>query len=491
MLESNSPKSLELLFKPRNVVIYRISKVVDFFVKGFKRQGFNLENLYLVSPKEDNFLGLKCYKSLDEIPADTIDLLILSIRRDLLVQTLQEILSKKKVNYIHIFTAGTGEFDKIGTEIERKIKAILDKNKNTRSIGPNCMGFYSPRGKTAYYSSFPEELGNIGLIFQSGDLHSKMIKFGSRRYNLRFSIGVSIGNCVDIQISEVLEYLNEDKETDLICVYFEGISPFHKNEGKYLLEVLKSMKKPVLFMRGGKTERGQTAVLSHTGSMATKKNIWNAVYKQTPIIEVPSSLDELIDYTYLFSNYFNRFKKLRKEIVYPLNKRALIILWSGGFGILATDMLIELGLEVPHFKDETLQKLKEIYPIRVGSLSNPLDLPFVTYQKELVEVTKAAVDENINLVILETDAWKDIEGERFKGYYNNLLEIKEYVENQHKIFIIILHQYPSESRRVFSDMLLKDNFLVYPSLEASARSFLKLYEYGKKINKLKNREKNF
>jgi acyl-CoA synthetase (NDP forming) len=223
--------------------------------------------------------------------------------------------------------------------------------------------------------------------------------------------------------------------------------------------------------------------------MATKEKIWNAVFKQTPLIEVPSSLDELIDYVYLFSFYFNRFKKLRKEVIFPINKRSLIILWSGGFGILATDYLIGIGIEVPHFKGETLKKLKEIYPIKVGSLSNPLDLPFVTYQKELVDVTKAAVDENINLVLLETDAWKDIEGKRFKGYYYNLIEIRNYVESQNKIFIIILHQYPSESRRIFVDMLLKDKFLVYPSLEAAAKSFLKLYEYGKKLKRLSKDDK--
>jgi len=488
MLESNdNTHPLELLFNPKNVVIYRVSQAVDFFVKGFKRQGFDLKNLYLISPKEDSFLGVRCYRSLDEVPIEHIDLLILSIRRDLLVETLQQVLSKKKVNFIHIFTAGTGEFDQTGSEIELELKRILEKYENTRSIGPNCMGIYSPRGKTAYYSSFPEELGNIGLIFQSGDLHSKTIKFGSRRYHLRFSIGVSIGNCVDIQISEVLHYLNEDKDTDVICVYFEGISPIHENEGQKLLEVLKNMKKPVLFMRGGKTERGQTAVLSHTGSMATNKNIWSAVFKQTPLIEIPSSLDELIDIVYLFSSYYNRFKKAKKEIVFPKNKRALIILWSGGFGILATDTMIEMGFDVPHFKGKALEKLTNIYPIRVGSLANPLDLPFVTYQKELVEVTKAAVDEDISLVILETDAWKNIEGRRFKGYYENLLEIREYVESQNKTMIIILHQYPSESRKVFIDMLLKDKFLVYPSLEAAAKSFLKLYEYGKKIEGFKRR----
>ncbi|MFX1323753.1 MAG: CoA-binding protein [Promethearchaeota archaeon] len=489
MLESDNEKqSLELLFKPKNVVIYRISKAVDFFVKGFQRQGFKPENLFLISPKEETFMGVKCHKSIDDIPIDTIDLLILSIRRDLLVETLQEVLLKKNVHFIHIFTAGTGEFDEIGIEIERQIKEILDNYEKTRSIGPNCMGIYSPRGKTAYYSSFPVELGNVGLIFQSGDLHSKMIKFGSRRYNLHFSIGVSIGNCVDIQISEVLQYLNEDPDTDVICVYYEGISQIHKNEGKKLLQVLRSMKKPVLFMRGGKTERGRTAVLSHTGSLATYEKIWKAVYKQTPTIQVPSSLDELIDYAYLFSSYFKKFRNLGIDVVYPEDKRVLIILWSGGFGILATDLLIELGLEVPQFTGDTLKKLKTIYPIRVGSLSNPLDLPFVTYQKELVEVTKAAVHENINLVLIETDAWKDIESRRFQGYYSNLLEIKSYVESQNKVLIIILHQYPSESRKIFVDMLLKDNFLVYPSLETAAKSFLKLYEYGKKIVSLKNKD---
>lgn len=483
MGENNQKHSLELLFNPRNVAIFDVRENTAFFVKGFKRQGFNLDKLYLISSTEDTLNGLKCYKTFDHIPDDTIDLLILSVRRESLMKSLENILSIKRVHFIHIFTAGTGEFDDLGVKIEQQVKEILDNYEHTRAIGPNCMGLYSPRGKIAYYSSFPEERGNIGLIFQSGDLHSKMIKFGSRRYNLRFSIGVSIGNCIDIQISEILEYFNTDDETDVICVYFEGISPFHKNEGKKLFKVLKKMNKPVFFMRGGRTSRGQVAVLTHTGTLATKRNIWDAVYKQSPVIEAPPSLDELIDDTYLFSNYITRFKKLNKLVIYPLGKRALIVLWSGGFGILATDTLTELGFEIPRFEGETLKKLKEIYPLRVGSLQNPLDLPWLTHKKVLVDVCKAAIDENIDFIVVETDAWRDIEGERFKGYYNNLLEIKDYVEASNKVFVIILHYYPSESRTIFNDMLLEDNFLVYPSIKAAAKAYLKLYEFGKKINR--------
>lgn len=489
MEKKSKLSSLELLFKPKNVVIFNFNQKISFFVDGFKRQGYDLENLYLISTQEEGYSDLECYKTFDDIQEDTIDLLILSVRRELLIKSLEDILSKKKVKFIHIFTAGTGEFDELGMEIEYRLKELLDNYKDTRAIGPNCMGLYSPRGKTAYYSSFPIEEGNIGLIFQSGDLHSKMIKFGTKRYNLRFSIGLSIGNCIDIQISEILEFFNQDDATDVICIYFEGISPLYKNEGKTLFKVLKNIKKPVLFMRGGRTKRGQTAILTHTGALAIKSNIWGAIFKQTSIIEIPPSLDELIDYAYLFSVYIPQVKDNKNYIIFPEDRRALVILWSGGFGILATDTLTELGLELPYFKGETLNRLKEIYPVKIGSLSNPFDLPWIIHRKEFVDLCKAAIDENIDLVIVETDAWRDMEDSHFKSYYNNLLQLREYVESLKKIFLIILHQYPSESQAKFTNMLIEDKFIVYPTIEAAAKSFLKLYEYGKKLARL-NKEDN-
>ena len=482
MEKQNEVVSFERLFKPKNVLIYKISPKTAFFVEGFLRQGYNLENLYLVSTRKDEFLGIKCYRTIDDIPIDSFDLLILSVRRDTLVNSIIEILSKKKIKFIHIFTAGTGEFDDEGVKIERKLKEILKNTPGTRSIGPNCMGLYCPQGKIAYYSSFPVESGDIALIFQSGDLHSKMVKFSSRRHNLRFSKGVSIGNCIDIQISELLEYLNHDIETDIICVYFEGLPALYRNEGKRLLQVLKSMRKPVFFMRGGRTERGQAAVLTHTGSLATNTVIWKAIFNQTPIIEVPSSIDELIDYTYLFSKHIQRFKELKRRIKYPIRKNALVVLWSGGFGILATDVLTELGYNLPLIEGEKLKKLKEIYPIQIGSLANPLDLPWLTADEVYLKICRAAIDEDIDFVMIVSDAWSDLEGNRFKNYYNNLLGIKAHVESLDKTFVIILPDYPSKSRQKFYTKLSDDGFILYSSIESAAKSFLKLTEYGKKRN---------
>lgn len=474
---------LDGLFHPKTVILYKASQRNQFFIEGFIRQGFDLKNLYIVSSKDSEILGIKCYDNFDDIPIDTVDLLILSVRRDLLISSLTNILTKKSIKFIHIFTAGTGEFDDKGIEIENEIKGLLDKYSNTRAIGPNCMGIYSPLGKIAYYSSFPIELGNIALVFQSGDLHSKMVKFGSRRFGMRFSYGLSIGNCIDIQISEIIEFFDEDRNTDVICVYFEGFPRLHDKEGIRLLKTLKTITKPILFMRGGRTRRGQAAVITHTGSLATDKKIWNAIFQQTNVIEVPSSLEELLNYAYIFSNFIKRNKALDKKVIYPKSKRTLVILWSGGFGILATDSLVEMGLELPIFQGSELEKLKEIYPIKIGSLTNPFDLPWVVSEKVFLEVSKAAIDDNIDFVIVETDAWKDLEGTRFQNYLNNLLGIKEHVESLNKVFVIVLHEYPSKSRAKFNEILINNDFLVYPDIISAGRAFLKLYDYGKKLQR--------
>ena len=117
MEKQNEVASFERLFKPKNVLIYKISPKTAFFVKGFLRQGYNLKNLYLVSSREDEFLGIKCYRTIDDIPIDAFDLLILSVRRDNLINNIIEIFSKKIILFMHIFTAGTGEFDDKGVKI--------------------------------------------------------------------------------------------------------------------------------------------------------------------------------------------------------------------------------------------------------------------------------------------------------------------------------------------------------------------------------------
>lgn len=481
-------KSLDILFKPRNVVIYKASEKIDYFLAGYKEQNYDINKLYLVNSEKEEIFGLKCVKSIEDVPENVIDLLILSIGRDKVIQELKKLLFKKKINTIHIFTAGMGESDEKGKGIESELLEILnDKNLNTRVIGPNCMGVYCPEGHLAYEPAFPTEPGNISFVFQSGDLHSQTIRIGARRYDLKYSKGASIGNCLDLQISDFLQYYNEDSATDIIGVYFEGFSRHHPDEGRKLFQTLKTMDKPVLFINGGNTKRAQKAILSHTGSISSNQRIWGAIVKQTPIIDVPTSMDDMIDYLYLFSTYINRFKKNRNklsEVVYPKGKNVLLILWSGGFGIIDTNMLTKLGLKVPYFDGPILKKLREIYPIKIGSLANPLDIPYISSTQKYFDVVTTAISEGIDVAMIETDTWGDIESDFFKSHYNNLIQIKEFTEALNKILIIILPQYPNPNRERYHKMLLEEKFFVYPSVRRAGKSFLALYEYGKKLKSL-------
>ena len=484
-MNSNTIESLNALFYPKNLVIYEASEKIWYFILGLEELKFDKKKLYLINPSKEEISGIKCYKALKDVPEDTIDHLILSVGRNRIVESLKKILSQKKIKSIHIFTAGMGESDKEGVEIEKQVKAILESSVDTHATGPNGMGVYSTKGHIAYEPLFPIEPGNISLVFQSGDLHSQMVRLGSIRHGLRYSKGVSIGNCIDLQISDLLEYYNNDEDTDIVLVYFEGFNSLNPNAGRKLLNVLRTMKKPVLFMNGGGTERSQTAALSHTGSIGTNQKIWKGIYKQMPILEVPTSLDDMIDYTYLFSNVINRYKNKQKEVAYPKGKNALIFLWSGGFGIAATNTLTKMGINVPVFKGELLEKLRKIYPVKIGSLSNPIDLPWISSSDKYLDLALTAISEDTNLVMVLTDAWEEFEGEEeFQKYYNNLLKIRDHTESLNNIFALVLPDYPARRRRKYYSKLLKDDFIVYPSFRRAAKSFLALYEYGSKIKRL-------
>ena len=485
-MSDENPISLDYLFKPQTVAMFGASERFEYFFTGLKQQNFDHSNLYLINPRKEEVFGMKCYKSVSDLPVDTIDHLIIAVGRGRIIQSLKDMLTQKKIRTIHIFTAGLGESDEEGLVIEKELYDIINGDGvKTRFLGPNCMGVYSVPGHLSYEEDLPTEPGNISLVFQSGDLHSQVLRVSHNRYDLKFSKGVSCGNCLDLQISDFLHYYNNDKDTDLVGVYFEGFSKYHKNEGKTLLNTLKAMKKPVLFINGGSTDRSQKAALSHTGSIGTNQNIWKGIVKQTPVINVPTSLDDLVDYFYLFDKVIKRYKQKNEMVIYPKGKNALLVLWSGGFGIIDTNTLTEIGLKVPYFEGEVLEKLMKIHPIVLGSVKNPLDLPWISGTKEYVDLAKVAIAEgNIDIVMIETGASDDYaQSDFFKRHVNNLIQIKDFTESLNKIFVLILPNYRGKVREMYFDMLGKEGFITFPSVRRAGKAFLALHEYGRKIKR--------
>ena len=116
-----------------------------------------------------------------------------------------------------------------------------------------------------------------------------------------------------------------------------------------------------------------------------------------------------------------------------------------------------------------------------------LDLPCVSRSEAYLKVCKAAVAENVDLVIMHTFAWGGRDKERFEKYINNLKEIRNHIESLNKILILVLAETPHQYRNDYYELLLNENFIVYPTSERGAKSFLKLCEFGKKISRLRKK----
>ena len=258
------------------------------------------------------------------------------------------------------------------------------------------------------------------------------------------------------------------KKTKVICAYFEGFSRYHQKEGRRLYNLLKDVKKPVLFLRSGKTGPGKRSAESHTGSLTTSDQIWDAVFSQTNAIQV-HSFEELLDTTLAF--YYC------KEII-PQDKGILLITWSGGNATIATDLITKLGASIPEFSPETKAKLKKL--IRFGGVVNPLDLPWKNFSDEYSKIAEIAIKEPyIGCVLAET--YQPWEG-TLENYYENLEFLKNLCQEQKKPFFLSLPFTNFLHRENYRRKIIEMGVPIFPSFQRAAKAFLNLYEYKEKLN---------
>lgn len=341
--------------------------------------------IYPINPKANEVLNYKAYPSINEVPED-IDYAIISIPSKHVVEAVKECVAKK-VKVVHIFTAG---FSEIGTEEgkarQKELEEVI-RFGETRVIGPNCVGVYSPKAKMSFDTRFSRDAGTIGFLSQTGVGGRKLVNLANER-GLRFSNVVSFGNGIDLDGPDFLEFFANDPETKQILVYSEGV----KNGRKFFKTLRECTKvKPVVLLKAGLSESGAGAAASHTGSLAGSREVWQALFKQTGVIQV-QTLEEAVDQLVAVINI--------PEIK---GKRVGLIGRGGGFGVIASDICEANGLSVPAFSDETKTKLAEITPAEAGSsVRNPVEIGLgrrglSEYYGLGVEIV--AADPNIDLII--------------------------------------------------------------------------------------------
>jgi acyl-CoA synthetase (NDP forming) len=349
---------LDYAFYPRHIAVAGASEQAVSFGYHYLRHlidyGFKGE-IYPVNPHKESVLGLKAYPSLAEIPGD-VDFVICCLSADR-VLTLLDDCARKNVKVVHLFTARLSETGRPqAVEMEKDIQ-VKAARLGINLIGPNCMGIYSPEAGVSFSYGLPIEPGNVGVVFQSGGVATLLIQTAAL-LGIRFSKAVSYGNGLDIDESDIIDYLADDPKTEIIAAYFEGI----KDGNKFLNSIRRAARnKPVIAIKGGRGKAGARAVSSHTASIAGSRSIWGTVFTQLGVMQV-QDLDEMINLLTLFSG------------LPPVRGRRLgIIGGGGGKGVLAADLAEEAGLSVPPLSPEMRDQLKPILPALWDWLSNPID----------------------------------------------------------------------------------------------------------------------
>ncbi len=274
-------------------------------------------------------------------------------------------------------------FSEVGNrELERELVEKARKH-GVRVIGPNCAGIFGVHGR--FFGSFEVRVksGGLALISQSGAFGGAALAMGNEE-GIGFSAFVSYGNAADLTESDFLEYFADEENTKAIALYIEGVK-----DGRRFLKALRyaSVKKPVIILKAGKSASGAKAAASHTGSLAGSYEIYRAAFKQAGAIEV-EEMEELFDAAKAFE-------------MYPkAGRRVAVITNSGGPGVLATDKLERLGLEMARLGDETVEELRSFLPPQC-SVKNPIDLiadaDYERYKKTIEVICR---DENVDSLLV-------------------------------------------------------------------------------------------
>lgn len=353
---------LHKFFSPKAVAIVGASHTpgkVGYVVAENFSSGYS-GKVFFVNPNPEPIFGKRPYPSVKSISED-LDLVVIAVRSTLVPKVLKECV-EKKVESVVIISAGFSETGKEGKVLEDELKKIISKSK-TRVIGPNVVGVFDPSTKvdTIFLPrermNRPKE-GGIAFITQSGAVGSTIIDWLSEE-SVGISKFVSYGNAMDVNEADLIRFLADDPKTKVIAAYLEGI----KSDGKEFIAALKeaTKKKPVIFLKSGKTEKGSHAAASHTGSLAGSAKIYSAVFRQFGAVEA-QDWEELFDFAKAFSTQ-----------PLPRGNRLLIVTNGGGFGVLATDEAERQGLRLDQLPFEAAQKLSKVMP-SYASLHNPLDL---------------------------------------------------------------------------------------------------------------------
>lgn len=350
------------ILHPRSVAVFGASDSKDKFggriMHFLVRHGFAGEILP-INPRRAEVLGRRAYPAIADVPSPP-DVAILAVPGASLVPTVRE-AAAAGVGCCIIISTGFAEAGVEGAARQAALVAIA-RESGTRLVGPNCMGLIVPHHRLALCSSVvldTDRLGDgpIGLVSQSGAL---MVSIFDRAAadGIGFRYGVSLGNQVDLEICDFLDYMVAEPETEAICVYVEGLldgARFRRS-----LAAARRAGKPLLIVKTGRTEAGVRSARSHTASLAGAWEVFEAVCREEGAV-LARDPDDMVR----AAHFLVRHRAPRRGGVVVLSSS------GGGCGI-ASDRVSELGVPLATLTPESRAQLGEL--LLPPQADNPVDL---------------------------------------------------------------------------------------------------------------------
>ena len=352
--------SLDSLLQPSSVAVIGASadptRIGGRPIQYMLSQEFQGEILP-VNPNRAEIQGLRAYPSIADLPS-VPDTAIVAVPTALAVDAVGQ-LAARGVKSAIVFTAGFAEMDAAGEAAQERLMAAAG---SMRLLGPNCLGLFNARVgfypifSSSLESGWPQKAGRIGIASQSGAYGTHVFAVARNR-GIGTPICVTTGNEGDVTIGDVIGWLAEDPETDVIAAYAEGIR--EADTFVAALEAARRAKKPVVMMKVGTSAVGQHAAKSHTASIAGDDRVTDAVLAEFGVVRARTT-EEMLDIALTATRR-----------IYPAGNTLGVITISGGAGVLISDAAEAVGLSLPEMPAEAQARLKAMLPF--AAPRNPVD----------------------------------------------------------------------------------------------------------------------
>src|SRR5919106_2801018 len=334
------------LFAPAGVAVLGVSrnpaKLGYRLLQNVKEGGF-AGAIHPVNPSGEPILGVPTVRAIDALP-NGVDLALVSLPAPAVPAAITA-LAARGVRAAVILSSGFGEVDAEGRTTQRDLLQTA-RAAGLRLVGPNCMGVYSAPARLngTYFWDLPQSPGEISIVSQSGAYGGLIFRhLGGRGLGVaRF---VSIGNQMDVDIAEALEWLVDDPATTLVACFVEAL----RDGPRFLGAAARAAgRKPIVVLKGGRSEAGRRAAGSHTGSLAGVWEVYRAACASARVVLVEET-----------EEFFDAIETLVAiPSTRPAGRGVAVVTVSGGPSVVAADTAEREGLEVPALGDATRQALR-------------------------------------------------------------------------------------------------------------------------------------